>query len=119
MSVQSLVVYALRTDGEFLTRIDVMFAKVATEILTEPALTDNHAERLDLARKILANPQGGRDLVAWVVLSAEKVAAGAEDHVKNILDDDIKQAIASAIDGLVVPNNPKASKALDTLTVKA
>ena len=95
----------------FVEQLQVQCAKVATSILTELPATPLHANRLDWARKTLADPAYGANLVIWAVVSNPTIAAGAADP-STIADGDVEFAVSSVLDGFLAPIEPQASKVL-------
>lgn len=105
-------VMRLRLDAPgFAEQLQVQCAKVATDILVEAPATPLHANRLDWARKTLANPSSGADLVIWAVVSSAAITANAGDPSK-IADLDVEAAIVACLDGFLAPIEPLASKPL-------
>lgn len=96
---------------EFSEQLQVQAAKVASAILTEAETVPLHANRLDWARKTLANPTYGLDLVIWAVVSNPAITAKAASP-ETIEDAEVETAIAAVLNGFLSPIDPIASKPL-------
>lgn len=84
-----------RTDPAFLSRVRARLCQAAPAIVNESALTANHAARVALAARILAEP----DLWAsrFAVVVAGQPTPAAQSSLANVTD----AHITSAVDGLL------------------